>query len=148
MTTKLVRSVAGLVILTVLAVQLSRATGRGVNIVNYLSYLTIFSNACAAAVLVCLAARPSLVDSEKFTVFRGAVTPVCVSNGIVLRNVHLAGLQRGGPTRSGTFHPSGRLDTSPSPTTDLQTDSPVAHSPNLVLRLHPGERLSRRVVPL
>jgi hypothetical protein len=74
MTTRLVRSVAAFVILTVLAVQLGRAAGRGVDVVNYLSYFTIFSNASAAVVLISLAIRPSLVDSEKFTVLRGAVT--------------------------------------------------------------------------
>lgn len=74
MTTRLVRSVAAFVIVTVLAVQLDRAAGRGVDVVNYLSYFTIFSNACAAAVLVALAIRPSLVDSDKFTAVRGAVT--------------------------------------------------------------------------
>lgn len=61
-------------IVTVLAVQLERAVGRGVDVVNFLSYFTIFSNAGAAAVLVCLAIRPSLVDSERFTAVRGAVT--------------------------------------------------------------------------
>jgi hypothetical protein len=74
MTTKLVRSVAALVIVTVLAIQLNTATGRGINVVNYLSYFTNFSNACAAAVLVCLAVRPSLGVSDRFTIFRGAVT--------------------------------------------------------------------------
>jgi hypothetical protein len=74
MTTRLVRSVAAFVILTVLAVQLGRAAGRGVDVVNYLSYFTIFSNASAAVVLISLAIRPSLVDSEKFTALRGAVT--------------------------------------------------------------------------
>ena len=74
MTTRLVRSVAALLIVTVLAVQLNRASGRGVNMVDYVSYFTFFSNASAAAVLLSLAIRPSLVDSQTFTAIRGAVT--------------------------------------------------------------------------
>lgn len=74
MTTIRVRSVAALVIVTVLAVQLSRAIERGVDMVEFVSYFTFFSNASAAAVLLSLAIRPSLVDSQRFTTIRGAVT--------------------------------------------------------------------------
>lgn len=74
MTTRLVRSVAALVILTVLAIQLSDAAGSGVNVVNHISYFTFFSNIGAAAVLTSLALRPSLVLSPKFTAVRGAIT--------------------------------------------------------------------------
>jgi hypothetical protein len=60
--------------IAVLILQAKIATQTGFDPVNFVSYFSILSSIGAAGILACLAVKPSLVTSPRFTVARGAVT--------------------------------------------------------------------------
>lgn len=66
----------------VLLVQLNHETQHDFDLVNYFSYFTVLSNLIAAVVLVALVIRPELIQSSKFTNFRGMATLWMVTTAV------------------------------------------------------------------
>lgn len=77
---RLIRAVAAVVIVAVLATQLENALRRGVDPWDFLSYFTVVSNVASAAVLGFLAWRPERITASTTTLMRGTVTlSMCVT---------------------------------------------------------------------